>query len=46
MSDVKNAYDQIIDFLNNETEKILLLRGFADTEKHQVLLKALNDQGA
>jgi hypothetical protein len=45
MSDVKNAYDQIIDFLNNETEKTLLLRGFADKEKHQVLLKALNDQG-
>lgn len=45
MSDVKNAYDQIIDFLNNETEKTLLLRGIADKEKHQVLLKVLNAQG-
>jgi len=45
MSDVKNAYDQIIDFLNNETEKTLLLRGIADKEKHQALLKALNAQG-
>ncbi len=45
MSDVKNAYDQIIDFLNNETEKTLLLRGIADKEKHQALLKALNVQG-
>ncbi|MBU5292441.1 hypothetical protein KQH90_00135 [Anaerosalibacter bizertensis] len=44
MSDVKNAYDQIIDFLNNETEKTLLLRGIADKEKHQALLKALNSQ--
>ena len=45
MSDVKNAYNQIIDFLNNETEKTLLLRGIADKEKHQALLKALNAQG-
>jgi glycerophosphoryl diester phosphodiesterase len=45
MSDVKNAYDQIIDFLSNETEKTLLLRGIADKEKHQVLLKALNAKG-
>lgn len=45
MSDIKNAYDQIIDFLNNKTEKTLLLRGIADKEKHQVLLKALNAQG-
>ena len=45
MSDVKNAYDQIIDFLNNETDKTLLLRGIADKEKHQTLLKALNAQG-
>lgn len=45
MSDVKNAYDQIIDFLDNETEKTLLLRGIADKEKHQALLKALNSQG-
>ena len=45
MSDVKNAYDQIIDFLDNETEKTLLLRGIADKEKHQALLKALNAQG-
>ncbi len=45
MSDVKNAYDQIMDFMNNKTEKTLLLRGIADKEKHQVLLKALNAQG-
>lgn len=45
MSDIKNAYDQIVDFLNNETEKTLLLRGIADKEKHQALLKALNAQG-
>jgi len=45
MSDAKNAYDQIIDFICNETEKTLLLRGIADKEKHQVLLKALNAQG-
>lgn len=45
MSDIKNAYDQIIDFLSNETEKTLLLRGISDKEKHQVLLKALNAQG-
>lgn len=45
VSDIKKAYDEITDFLNNETEKTLLLRGIADTEKHQVLLKALNAQG-
>jgi len=45
MSDVKNAYDQIIDFISNETEKTLLLSGIADKEKHQALLKALNAQG-
>lgn len=45
MFDVKNTYDQIIDFLDNETEKTLLLRGIADKEKHQTLLKALNSQG-
>jgi glycerophosphoryl diester phosphodiesterase len=45
MSDVKNAYDQIIDFLNSGTEKTLLLRGIADKEKHQALLKALDAQG-
>ncbi len=45
MSEVKNEYDQIIDFLNNETDKTLLLRGIADKEKHQTLLKALNAQG-
>ncbi|HAX53175.1 MAG TPA: hypothetical protein DCX82_14795 [Lachnospiraceae bacterium] len=45
MFDVKNAYDQIIDFLSNETEKTLLLRGIADKEKHQALLKALNAKG-
>ena len=45
MSDVKNAYDWIIDFLSNETEKTLLLRGIADKEKHQALLKALNAHG-
>ncbi len=45
MSDVQKAYDQIIDFLSNETEKTLLLCGIADKEKHQALLKALNSQG-
>lgn len=45
MSDIKNAYDQVVDFLSNESEKTLLLRGIADKEKHQVLLKALNAQG-
>lgn len=45
MSDKKETYDQIVDFLNNETEKTLLLRGIADKEKHQVLLNALNAQG-
>lgn len=45
VSDIKKAYDEITDFLNNETEKTLLLRGIADTVKHQVLLKALNAQG-
>lgn len=45
MSDVKNAHDQIIDFISNETEKVLLLCGIADKEKHQSLLKALNSQG-
>lgn len=45
MSDVKNAYDQIIDFISNETEKTLLLCGIADKEKHRSLLKALNAQG-
>ncbi|MBB6698670.1 hypothetical protein [Clostridium algidicarnis] len=45
MSDVKNAYDQIVDFIRNETEKTLLLCGIADKEKHQALLKGLNAQG-
>jgi len=45
MSDIKNAYDQVVGFLSNESEKTLLLRGMADKEKHQVLLKALNAQG-
>jgi len=45
MSDIKNAYDQIVDFMNNEKEKTLLLRGISDKEKHQALLKALNAQG-
>lgn len=45
MSDVKNAYDQIIEFINNKEEKTLLLCGIADKEKHQSLLKALNAQG-
>lgn len=46
MSDVRNAYNQIIDFLTNDTEKTLLLRGISDKEKHQALLKALNNQGS
>ncbi|MCP1110257.1 hypothetical protein [Ohessyouella blattaphilus] len=45
MSDVKKAYEHIVDFLNNETEKNLLLCGIADEEKHLSLLKALNAQG-
>lgn len=45
MSDVTNAYEQIVDFLNNEAEKTLLLCGIADKEKHLSLLKALNAQG-
>lgn len=45
MSDVKNAYDQIVNFINNKEEKTLLLRGIADKEKHRALLKALNNQG-
>ena len=31
--------------MNNEIEKTLLLRGIADKEKHQALLKVLNAQG-
>ena len=38
-------HDQIVDFMSNKTEKTLLLRGIADKEKHQSLLKALNAQG-
>lgn len=45
MDDVKNAYDQIVDFLNNTTEKTLMICGVADEEKHISLLKALNSQG-
>lgn len=41
----KNVYGQIVDFMRNETEKTLLLRGIADKEKHQILLKALNNLG-
>ena len=44
MTDVENAYRQIADFLNNETEKTLLLCGIADEEKHRVLLRTLNEQ--
>lgn len=45
MSDIKNAYNQILDFMGNDSEKALLLSGIADKEKHQALLKALNSQG-
>ena len=45
MSDVENAYKQIASFLNNETEKTLLICGIADEEKHLTLLKALNARG-
>lgn len=45
MSDVENAYKQIASFLNNETEKTLLICGIADEEKHRALLKALNARG-
>lgn len=37
MSDVENAYKQIASFLNNETEKTLLICGIADEEKHRML---------
>lgn len=45
MSDVKIAYDQVLDFMNSTSQKTLLLRGIADKEKHQILLKALNAHG-
>lgn len=45
MYDVKNAYDQIVDFISNLTGRTLLLRDFAGNEKPQTLLKALNPQG-
>lgn len=45
MSDVKMAYDQIVDFLSDTKDKTLLLSGFADKEKHQSLIRALNTQG-
>ena len=45
MSDVKKAYEQIVEFLSNKSEKTLLLRGIANKEKQLTLLKALNDQG-
>ena len=45
MSDIKNAYNQILDFMGNDSEKTLLLSGISDKEKHQALLKALNSQG-
>lgn len=45
MTDVKRAYNQISEFISNDNDKSLLLRGIADTEKHQVLLKALNKHG-
>lgn len=45
MSDVKIAYNQVMDFMSNETEKTMLLRGIADKEKNRILLKALDDQG-
>lgn len=45
MADAKNAYDEIVNFLNNSTEKTLLICGVADQEKHISLLKALNNQG-
>ncbi|WP_278250677.1 hypothetical protein [Pseudogracilibacillus auburnensis] len=37
MTDVKKAHDQISEFISNDNDKSLLLRGIADTEKHQVL---------
>ncbi|ROR28086.1 hypothetical protein EDD66_10524 [Mobilisporobacter senegalensis] len=45
MTDVKKAYDQIVEFLSSETDKSLLLCGIADKDKHRALLKALNAQG-
>jgi glycerophosphoryl diester phosphodiesterase len=46
MKDVEEAYNKIMDFLNSKTEKTLLLRGIADKEKHQVLLKALDKKSS
>jgi len=46
MKDVEEAYNKIMDFLNSKTEKTLLLRGIADKEKHQALLKTLNEKGS
>lgn len=45
MSDISNVNEQITEFLNNGSEKTLLLHGIADKEKHRTLLKALNAQG-
>ena len=45
MSDVKNAFDQINEFMSSEAEKTLLLRGIADKEKNLYLLKSLNSLG-
>lgn len=45
MSDVEIAINQISEFLCNDTEKTLLLRGIADKEKNLYLLKALNSHG-
>ena len=45
MSDANIAYEQITSFLNNESEKTLLVCGIADEEKHRMVLRALNAQG-
>jgi len=46
MSDVQNAYNQIMEFISSKSEKTMLLCGVADKEKHRLLLKALNDNGS
>lgn len=46
MSDVQNAYNQIMEFISSKSEKTMLLCGVADKEKHRLLLKALNNNGS
>ena len=45
VSNVSDVVNEIAEYLNNESEKTLLLSGIADKEKHRSLLQALNSQG-